>query len=85
MASKAQRPDSPYTQMMQKLNAGFSFVLENAAHPVEVAKVILAAVTSEDPQLRYTVGDDAAMVLEAKRTMSDTEFRNLMKKQFLSN
>ena len=31
MASKAQRPDSPYTQMMQKLNAGFSFILENAA------------------------------------------------------
>jgi NAD(P)-dependent dehydrogenase (short-subunit alcohol dehydrogenase family) len=85
MASKAQRPDSPYTQMMQKLNAGFSFILENAAHPVEVAKVILAAVTSEDPQLRYTVGDDAAMILQAKRTMSDTEFRNLMKKQFLSD
>ena len=85
MASKAQRPDSPCTQMMQKLNAGFSFILENAAHPVEVAKVILAAVTSEDPQLRYTVGDDAAMILQAKRTMSDTEFRNLMKKQFLSD
>jgi NAD(P)-dependent dehydrogenase (short-subunit alcohol dehydrogenase family) len=85
MASKAQRPDSPYTQMMQKLNAGFSFILENAAHPVEVAKVILAAATSEDPQLRYTVGDDAAMILQAKRTMSDTEFRNLMKKQFLSD
>jgi len=85
MASKAQRPDSPYTQMMQKLNAGFSFMLENAPHPVEVAKVILAAVTSEDPQLRYTVGDDAAMILQAKRTMSDTEFRNLMKKQFLSD
>jgi len=85
MASKAQRPDSPYTQMMRKLNAGFSFMLENAPHPVEVAKVILAAVTSEDPQLRYTVGDDAAMILQAKRTMSDTEFRNLMKKQFLSD
>ena len=85
MASKAQRLDSPYTQMMQKLNAGFSFMLENAPHPVEVAKVILAAVTSEDPQLRYTVGDDAAMILQAKRTMSDTEFRNLMKKQFLSD
>ena len=85
MASKAQRPDSPYTQMMQKLNAGFSFILENAPHPVEVAKVILEAVTSEDPELRYTVGDDAAMMLQAKRTMSDTEFRNLMKKQFLSD
>ncbi|MBV9175962.1 MAG: SDR family oxidoreductase [Nitrososphaeraceae archaeon] len=84
MASKAQRPDSPYIQMMQKLNAGFSFMLENAPHPVEVAKVILAAASSEDPQLRYTVGDDAAMIVQAKRTMSDREFGNLMRKQFLS-
>lgn len=28
--------------------------------PTEVAKVILDAVTSEDPQLRYLVGNDAA-------------------------
>lgn len=84
MASKAERPDSPYIQMMQKLNAGFSFVLENAPLPVEVAKVIVKAVTSEHPELRYTVGDDAAAMLQAKRTMSDAEFGNLMKKQFLS-
>ena len=84
IASKAQRPDSPYTQMMQKLNAGFSFILENAPQPEEVAKVILKAVTSEHPVLRYAVGDDARAMLEAKRTMSDAEFGNLMKKQFLS-
>jgi short-subunit dehydrogenase len=86
MASKAQaqRPDySPYTTMMQKLNAGFSFMLEHAPHPIEVAKVILAAVTSQDPELRYSVGNDAAIILQAKRTMSDREFMNLMKKQFL--
>ena len=83
MASKAQRPDSPYTQMMQKLNAGFSFILENAPQPEEVAKVILKAVTSEHPELRYVVGDDARAMLEATRTMSDAEFGNLMK-QFLS-
>jgi short-subunit dehydrogenase len=84
IASKAQRPDSPYTQMMQKSNAGFSFILENAPPPEEVAKVILKAVTSEHPVLRYAVGDDARAMLEAKRTMSDAEFGNLMKKQFLS-
>lgn len=84
MASKAQRPDSPYTQMMQKLNAGFSFILENAPPPVEVARVILKAITSEHPELRYPVGDDATALLKAKRTMSDAEFGNLMKKQFLS-
>jgi hypothetical protein len=49
-----------------------------------VAKVILKAVTSEHPVLRYAVGDDARAMLEAKRTMSDAEFGNLMKKQFLS-
>jgi hypothetical protein len=49
---------------------------------VEVAKVILASVSSEDPQLRYTVGDDAATIVQAKRTMSDREFGNLMRKQF---
>ena len=66
MASKAQRPDSPYTQMMQKLNAGFSFILENAPPPVEVARVILKAVTSEHPELRYPVGDDAEIYLSKK-------------------
>ncbi len=85
MASKAQRPDSPYTQMMQKLNAGFSFILENAPSQVEVAKAIVMAATSENPELRYAVGDDATAMLEAKRTMSDAEFGNLMKKQFLSH
>jgi short-subunit dehydrogenase len=84
MASKAQRPDSPYTSMMQKLNAGFAFILENAPPPVEVAKVILKAVTSEHPELRYPIGDDATALLKAKRTISDAEFGNLMKKQFLS-
>jgi short-subunit dehydrogenase len=84
MASKTERPDSPYTQMMQKLNTGFSFILESAPLPVEVAKVIVKAVTSEHPELRHTVGDDAAIMLKAKKTMSDAEFGNLMKKQFLS-
>ena len=83
MASSAQRPDSPYSQMMQKLNAGFSSVLEKAPPPTEVAKVILKAVTSEKPELRYTVGEDASAMIQAKRTMSDAEFGKLMKKQFL--
>ncbi len=70
--------------MMQKLNAGFSSIVENAPPPVEVARVILKAVTSEDPELRYTVGEDAAAMIQAKRSISDAEFVKLMKKQFLS-
>ena len=32
---------------------------ENSMHPSEVAKVILQAVTSDNPDYRYVVGKDA--------------------------
>ncbi|MGN6631582.1 MAG: SDR family oxidoreductase [Nitrososphaeraceae archaeon] len=83
-ASNAQKRDSQYAQTMQKLNARFSSLVENAPPAIEVAKVILKAVISEDPELRYTVGEDAAAMIQAKRSMSDIEFGKLMKKQFLS-
>ena len=57
--------------MMQKTNAGFASLLENAIPPKKVAKEILKAVTSEQPEPRHTVGDDAAGTLQTKRTMSD--------------
>ena len=69
---------------MQKLNARFSSLVENAPPAIEVAKVILKTVISEDPEHRYTVGEDAAAMIQAKRSMSDREFGKLMKKQFLS-
>jgi hypothetical protein len=50
--------------------------------PRKVAKVILDAVTSDDPQLRNLVGNDAAMLMEARKNMSDREFGSLIKKQF---
>jgi NAD(P)-dependent dehydrogenase (short-subunit alcohol dehydrogenase family) len=85
-AKKALDPKSPYLSMMHKVENSFKSMLENASissPPEEVAKVILQAVTSESPQLRYTVGNDAATILQAKRTMSDTEFGDFIKQQFL--
>jgi hypothetical protein len=38
---------------------------QNLTHPSEVAKVILQAVTADNPDFRYTVGKDAAMTLES--------------------
>lgn len=77
MASNAERLDFPYRQIMQKLNEGFSFILENAPLLIEAAKVIVTAVTSRPPELRYTVGDDAAAMLQANRNMSDSKSSNL--------
>ena len=50
-------------------------------HPSEVAKVILQAVTADNPDFGYVVGKDATMALESRRNMSDREIQNLMKKQ----
>ena len=43
--------------------------------------MILRAVTSDKPDFRSIVGKDAAMSLEARRNMSEEEFKNLIKKQ----
>ena len=47
-----------------------------------MAKTILKAITSESRQLRYTVGNDADSIIQAKKTMLDADFENLIKKQF---
>jgi NAD(P)-dependent dehydrogenase (short-subunit alcohol dehydrogenase family) len=86
LAKKALDPKSPYFSLMQKIENGFKSMLENtsiSSPPEQVAKVILQAVTSDSPQLRYTVGSDAATILQAKRTMSDAEFEDFIKQQFL--
>jgi NAD(P)-dependent dehydrogenase (short-subunit alcohol dehydrogenase family) len=77
-------PKSPYFSLMQKVENYFKSMMENASSPPEeVAKVILKAVTSQSPQLRYTVGDDATTLIKARGTMSDAEFGDLIKQQFL--
>jgi hypothetical protein len=85
-AKKALDPKSPYYSLMQKVENHFKSMLENASissPPEEVAKVMLQAVTSKSLQLRYTVGNYAATILQAKRTMSDAEFGDFIKQQFL--
>jgi short-subunit dehydrogenase len=78
IASKAQRSDSPYLEMIQKTNAGFASLLETGTPPEEVAKVILKAVTSEHPELRYVIGNDAATLMEARKKMTDAEFQRVI-------
>jgi hypothetical protein len=71
---------------MQKVGNSFESMMHDTSSsspPEEVAKVILDSVTSERPQLRYTVGNDAANMIQAKTTMSDAEFGGLIKQQFL--
>ena len=68
--------------MENNMSEALKQMVQNTTPSSEVAKVILQAVTSDNPDFRYVIGKDAAMIIEARRNMSDREFENLMKKQF---
>lgn len=82
IAEKSQNPNSPYSQIMQKMSTSFEHMLENASSPDVVAKVVLKAVTSENPSLRYLAGKDVEMWIDAKRNMSDDQFYKMIKQSF---
>jgi hypothetical protein len=52
--------------------------MQNAAAPKRVANVTMHIITDENPKLRYSVGEDVGMLLDARNRMSDSEFHNLM-------
>ncbi len=84
-AQKALDPKSPYFPLMQKVKNHFKSMIENASSsspPEDVAKVILQAITSKNPQLRYTVGNDAATIIQARMNMPDKEFRKMVIQNF---
>jgi NAD(P)-dependent dehydrogenase (short-subunit alcohol dehydrogenase family) len=83
IAKKAQDPKSPYFSLIQKVENNFKLMMENeSSPPEEVAKVILGVVTSENPQLRYTVGNDAATMIQARVSMSDIQFKKMIMQNF---
>jgi NAD(P)-dependent dehydrogenase (short-subunit alcohol dehydrogenase family) len=68
IAKKSQNPNSPYSQIMQKMSTSFEHMLENASSPELVAKVVLQAVTSKNPNLRHLAGKDVESWAANKRT-----------------
>ena len=83
VAKKSQDPNSPYSQIMQKMATSFEHMMENGSSPDLVAKVVLKAVTSENPSLRYLAGKDIETWMEGKRNMSDEEFYKMMKQNLM--
>jgi NAD(P)-dependent dehydrogenase (short-subunit alcohol dehydrogenase family) len=79
VAKKSRDPNSPYSQITQKMVSAFEEMMKNASSPELVAKVVLEAITNDNPNLRYLAGKDAETLLAAKRNMSDDEFYKMMK------
>ena len=83
IANKALDTDSSYHKMLQKFQSVIVSMYQNGTLPDEVAKVILHAVTTTNPGLRYTVGEDAATLIDTRKKMSDAEFHNLILQNIL--
>jgi NAD(P)-dependent dehydrogenase (short-subunit alcohol dehydrogenase family) len=79
LAKRAQNPSSPYSHMMQRIDASFEQLQKNASDPDLVANIALQAATSQNPELRYLAGKDVEAWVESKRKLSDAEFINSMK------
>jgi len=82
---KSMKPDSVYKDITNKVIAGITMMAEMGTPAQEVARTIIKAIKSENPLPRYTVGNDAAMFLEAKKTKTDLEFENYIKKELFGS
>ena len=82
---KFMKPDSVYKDITNKVIAGITMMAEMGTPAQEVARTIIKAIKSENPLPRYTVGNDAAMFLEAKKTKTDLEFENYIKKELFGS
>jgi NAD(P)-dependent dehydrogenase (short-subunit alcohol dehydrogenase family) len=65
--------DAHYRRMFQFYATGIG----QATDPVEVAKVIHHAITTDDPQLRYPVSWGAMEILTGRGAMTDEEWTAL--------
>ncbi len=78
VAQKSRNSSSPYYDSMQKFESSLSSIVKNGTPATRVAEVILDAVTSPNPNLRYTVGDDAALLAQKRKELPDPEFQKLV-------
>jgi short-subunit dehydrogenase len=76
--------NSPYAELAEKVSEAFKPMLENnSSSPIQVAEVILKAITSEKVNTRYLVGNDAAAIVDKKRTSSDIELQQWIKESLI--
>jgi NAD(P)-dependent dehydrogenase (short-subunit alcohol dehydrogenase family) len=81
VAKKSLDPNSPYALLMKGSENNLHKLIANGSTSQLVAEVVLDAVTSDNPKLRYLAGKDVERWVESKKNMSDEDFINMMKKR----
>jgi len=80
MAKKSEL-DTVYKDITTKVVSGVKMMAEMGTSPKEVANTIVTSIKDRNPLPRYVVGNDASMFLEAKKSKTDIEFENYLKKE----
>jgi short-subunit dehydrogenase len=78
ISKQSMKKSSPYSGSLDKIQRNIQLMQEHATSPIDVAKVILQVLSDIEPKQRYIVGNDVAMIVEAKKTLSDIEFKKMM-------
>ena len=74
---------SPYAKTIQRVFEGAQVIMAKTIHPREVAEVILKAINSTSPNVRYSVGKDAESVLKARTELSDNELEKWVRESYM--
>jgi len=78
VSEHSMKKSSPYSRSLDKFQRNVELMQEHATSPIEVANVIIQVLGNSEPKQRYIVGNDVAMILEAKKNLSDIEFKKMM-------
>ena len=79
--AKKSESDTAYRDITAKVVSGVKMMAEMGTPPKEVADTIVKSINDDKPLPRYIVGNDASMFLEAKKSKTDIEFENYLKKE----
>jgi NAD(P)-dependent dehydrogenase (short-subunit alcohol dehydrogenase family) len=81
-------PASPYADAERRVRRWFRQAKDSAGDPLVVAQVIEHAATTDEPQLRYLIGADAALFVHGRERISDEDWielgRPMSDEQFLT-
>jgi NAD(P)-dependent dehydrogenase (short-subunit alcohol dehydrogenase family) len=75
--TKAKRfadPASPYAVHVRRLLLFYQMQMKAPSQPIDVARVIHEAATTQAPKVRYPVGKDAELLIAGRARQSDEEY-----------
>jgi len=83
--AKKSMENSAYSEITQAFGKTMGEMMENqSSPPIVVAEAVLVAATTENPETRYTAGEDAKMIQQVRKTKSDQEFEDFIRTSFVS-